>query len=152
MSNFARIRSDYSPNTCMSISMSDDGDISLKIYGEGEMRIATSGGHLHGEKLNKVIEAFSNVINTINDAREDGEQMPDREKIIKDLEECLSASCRGFRPRQLCPYNDEEWDIMRDALALLKEQQAKIDELIKEASGYAELLIKYGIIKDGEQE
>ena len=49
--------------------------------------------------------------------------MPDREKVIKDLEECLSASCRGFRPRVSCPYNDDEWDIMRDVLCLLKEQE-----------------------------
>jgi len=48
--------------------------------------------------------------------------MPDREKVIKDIEECLSASCRGFRS---CPYNDDEWDIVRDALALLKEQEAE---------------------------
>ena len=50
--------------------------------------------------------------------------MLDREKVIKDIEECLSASCRGYRPRLSCPYNDDEWDIMRDALALLKEQEA----------------------------
>lgn len=49
----------------------------------------------------------------------------DREKIIKDLEECLSASCRGYRPRLSCPYNDEEWDIMRDAFNLLKDQEAE---------------------------
>ena len=47
------------------------------------------------------------------------------EKVIKDIEECLSASCRGFRPRESCPYNDDEWDIMRDALDLLKEQEPK---------------------------
>ena len=59
-------------------------------------------------------------------------RMPDREKVIKDLEECLSASCRGFRPRVSCPYNDDEWDIMRDALELLKEQQGiSIDEFLK---------------------
>ena len=50
--------------------------------------------------------------------------MPDREKVIKELEECLSASCRGYRPRLTCPYNDDEWDIMRDALDLLKAQEA----------------------------
>jgi len=50
--------------------------------------------------------------------------MTDREKVIKDIKECLSASCRGFRPRELCPYNDDEWDIMRDALALMEEQEA----------------------------
>lgn len=58
--------------------------------------------------------------------------MSDREKVIKDLEECLSASCRGYRPRLSCPYNDEEWDIMRDALALLKEQEETIYKLQKE--------------------
>lgn len=72
--------------------------------------------------------------------------MADINKTIKDLEECLSASCRGYKPKIYCPHRDEEWDIMRDALELLKSQQAEIDKLIKEASGYAELLIKYGII------
>ena len=47
--------------------------------------------------------------------------MTDREKVIKKLEECLSASCRGFRT---CPYNDADWDAVREALALLKEQEA----------------------------
>lgn len=47
--------------------------------------------------------------------------MPDREKVIKKLEECLSASCRGFRT---CPYSDDDWDAVREALALLKEQEA----------------------------
>lgn len=45
-------------------------------------------------------------------------------KTIKDLEECLSASCRGYKPKVYCPHRDEEWDIMRDALKLLKEQEA----------------------------
>ncbi len=56
----------------------------------------------------------------------------DREKVIKDLEECITASCRGYRPRLSCPYNDEEWDIMREALALLKEQEAKIGKWIEQ--------------------
>jgi DNA-directed RNA polymerase subunit RPC12/RpoP len=57
--------------------------------------------------------------------------MIDRKKVIENLEECLSASCRGFRPRESCPYNDDEWDIMRDALALLKEQEAKAGKWIE---------------------
>lgn len=44
----------------------------------------------------------------------------DREKVIKKLEECLSASCRGFRT---CPYSDADWDAVKEALALLKEQE-----------------------------
>ena len=46
--------------------------------------------------------------------------MADREKVIKRLEECLSASCRGFRT---CPYSDNEWDAVESALALLREQK-----------------------------
>ena len=43
--------------------------------------------------------------------------MPDTEKVIKRLEECLSASCRGFRT---CPYSDDAWDAVEAVLALLK--------------------------------
>lgn len=47
--------------------------------------------------------------------------MTDREKVIERLEECLSASCRGFRT---CPYSDDpEWDAVEAALALLREQE-----------------------------
>ena len=46
--------------------------------------------------------------------------MVDREKVIQKLEECLSASCCGFRT---CPYNDDGWDAVREALTLLKEQE-----------------------------
>lgn len=46
--------------------------------------------------------------------------MADREKTLAKLEECLSASCRGFRT---CPYNDDEWDAVRAAYELLKVQE-----------------------------
>ena len=46
--------------------------------------------------------------------------MTDRENVIKQLEECLSASCRGFRT---CPYSDDEWDAVESVLALLREQE-----------------------------
>ena len=46
--------------------------------------------------------------------------MPDRDNVIKRLEECLSASCRGFRT---CPYSDNEWDAVETALTLLREQE-----------------------------
>ena len=73
--------------------------------------------------------------------REVGEVGTNREKVIKDLEECLSASCRGFRPRLSCPYNDEEWNIMRDALELIKEQEAAYQgavELLRQKSSRIE--------------
>lgn len=49
--------------------------------------------------------------------------MTDREKVIKKLEECLSASCRGFRT---CQYSDADWDAVREVLALLKEQEPRL--------------------------
>ena len=73
MTNFVRIRSDYSPDTCLTIAMSEDGDISIKIYGDGEMRIATSGSRLHGEDLVKVLEAFQNVMNVIEEVTKNNE-------------------------------------------------------------------------------
>lgn len=67
--------------------------------------------------------------------------MTDRKKVIKDIEECLSASCRGYRPRLSCPYNEKEWDIMREALELLKEQELTEEEfmthIITEICDYA---------------
>lgn len=51
----------------MVIVRSEDGDISMKIYGEGEMRIAMSGGFFHGNDLVRVVEAFDNVIKVINE-------------------------------------------------------------------------------------
>ena len=46
------------------------------------------------------------------------------EKTIKGLEECLSASCRGFKPGIYCPLPDEAWNYIRDAITLLKASQA----------------------------
>ena len=85
--------------------------------------------------------------------------MDNFEKVTTGLELCTNITPDGCL--MLCPYKDEQDEtysgfcehvLKQDALKLLKEQQAKIDELIKEASGYAELLIKNGIIKDGEQD
>lgn len=56
-----------------------------------------------------------------------------REKVIKRLEECFSASCRGFRT---CPYSDNEWDAVQTALALLKAQEPRVmpaDEIVLSA-------------------
>lgn len=61
-----------------------------------------------------------------------------RDKTIKGLEECLSASCKGFKPGVYCPLPDEAWNYIRDALALLKEyeraikfQSDRLDALLK---------------------
>jgi hypothetical protein len=43
-----------------------DGDIVISIHGDGECRIATSGGKLHGEKMVEVVGLFSSIIDTLN--------------------------------------------------------------------------------------
>lgn len=67
MYDFAKIRSDYSPTTSLMISISEDGDIGIKIVGDGEMRIAESGGHFHGKDYCRLMDAFRNVVEVINE-------------------------------------------------------------------------------------
>lgn len=45
--------------------------------------------------------------------------MADREKVIESLDECLSASCRGYRTGVFCPLGDNVWDMLRNVRALL---------------------------------
>lgn len=52
--------------------------------------------------------------------------MDKREKVIKALEECLNASCRGFQPGRYCPIEDDVWETIDDALALLKAQEPRV--------------------------
>ena len=49
--------------------------------------------------------------------------MIDKEKVIKDLEECLNSSCRGWKPGIYCPFPGDVWDSIEDAIALLLEQE-----------------------------
>lgn len=59
-----KIPSDYDPNTFLRLTRTDDGDIIFNIIGKGEMRIATSGGYLHGLDLVAVVQALGIVIDT----------------------------------------------------------------------------------------
>lgn len=59
--------SDYDPDTRLSIIQTDDGDIILKIHGNGEMRIATSGGKLHGNNLVDICSSFSRIIDILKE-------------------------------------------------------------------------------------
>jgi hypothetical protein len=54
-------KSDYS-DARLKIVKTDDGDIVLKIIGDGEFRIATDGGLLHGEDLVQTTEAFTKIL------------------------------------------------------------------------------------------
>ena len=77
----ASFTSDYSPSTKLNIVQAEDGDICIDIYGDGEFRIATCGGHLHGERLTSVIRRFSEIIDLLN---------------AKDDEEILGYDENGF--------------------------------------------------------
>lgn len=61
-----KIDSDYAPGTSLRITQTDDGDIVLRIHGDGEMRIATSGGQFHGKQLVTVMKLFSAIIDAAN--------------------------------------------------------------------------------------
>ena len=49
--------------------------------------------------------------------------MIDRNDVIMELETCITSSCRGHKPGVYCPFNDDVWNSVRDALELLKAQE-----------------------------
>ena len=61
----ATYQSDYAACN-LNLIQTDDGDIVINIFGEGECRIATSGGKLHGNTLVKVVSKFSEIIDLLN--------------------------------------------------------------------------------------
>lgn len=65
-----RFESDYAPGTSLTITRTDDGDIILHIRGEGEMRIATNGGKLHGAPLVLCCNGFDAVMRAIRTSEE----------------------------------------------------------------------------------
>ena len=66
-----RYESDYAPGTWLYITQTEDGDVALRISGDGEFRIATSGGKLHGKQLVECCNGFERVIKAIKEF-EDG--------------------------------------------------------------------------------
>lgn len=71
MYKIARLYSDYAPDrTHLIIVRTEDGDVSLKIMGNHEMRITTSGSNLHGQHLVHVLDAFQRLIDAINEEEE----------------------------------------------------------------------------------
>lgn len=61
--------SDYARGTTLFLMQTDDGDIIVKTRGEGKMRIATSGGKLHGKDLVDCVNGFAKAIDAINNAQ-----------------------------------------------------------------------------------
>lgn len=91
----ATFESDYAPGTTLFLLQTDDGDIIIKTKGEGEMRIATSGGKMHGRDLVDCVGGFAKAIDAINNAKtyENGvEEKPEEPKkwsawsVLKKLE------------------------------------------------------------------
>lgn len=62
----AKWKSDYDPDTTLTIVQTADGDICLRIHGNGEMRFATSGGKLHGADLDDITASFREIMRIIN--------------------------------------------------------------------------------------
>ena len=65
MAKIARLRSDYSPKTVLTMVLTDDGDVCMRIFGDGEMRIATSGSQLKGEDHIRVLDALKTLIDAV---------------------------------------------------------------------------------------
>lgn len=65
----AVFESDYAPGTTLFLLQTDDGDIIVKTRGDGEMRIATSGGKMHGRNLVDCVGGFAKAIDAINNAK-----------------------------------------------------------------------------------
>lgn len=65
MAKVARLRSDYSPKTVLTMVLTDDGDVCIRIFGDGEMRIATSGSQLKGEDHIRVLDALKTLIDAV---------------------------------------------------------------------------------------
>lgn len=66
----AVFESDYARGTTLFLAQTDDGDIIVKTRGDGEMRIATSGGKMHGRDLVDCVSGFAKAIDAINSAKE----------------------------------------------------------------------------------
>lgn len=92
--------SDYAPGTFLRIVQTDDGDIIFKISGTGEMRIATSGGKLHGKKLNAVCEAANALIDAMS-----MDEDPEDNSRCKG---CAHRGCCGFMKFDITGMTEEE--------------------------------------------
>ena len=65
---FGRLRSDYDPKTVLAISETEDSDICVKVFGNGEFKIAgiNGGSHIQSEKKCRLINLFSEIIDVLD--------------------------------------------------------------------------------------
>ena len=90
---YVKVQSDYSPETYLKMVRTDDGDIVFKICGEGEMRIATSGGQFHGKELVEIVKALDTFMDVINKSEEKSKDASPCTKCIhrNSIEHCVSC-------------------------------------------------------------
>jgi hypothetical protein len=111
-----------------------DGDIVISINGDGECRIATSGGKLRGEQMVEVVGLFSRVIDALNDEPDKRRQIfaaIDRERKRQDEKwgEQNHSMLNGFITPKICnnkadffrKINDDK-DYFRSWFTILMEE------------------------------
>lgn len=105
---YVKVQSDYAPDTYMQLVHNDEGDFVFKIRGNGEMRIAVSGGQFHGKRLGAICEAAKALIAALSGETLDsviktyGDRI--REKNDEELAELLFRVSHDMRK----PLNKEQ--------------------------------------------
>ena len=74
MQGLGRIRSDYDPDTCLSVHAADDGEISVDVFGKGKFRISGfhGGSHIDTETKIELVRAFQTIVKICNEKGRDG--------------------------------------------------------------------------------
>ena len=93
--DFVKIKSDYDPDTYMRIHRNSEGDVIFKIGGNGEMRIALSGGQFHGKKLCAIIDAVKALMEAIS-AEEEEQAQTSRWSDTSPCDGCLHKDGCGM--------------------------------------------------------
>lgn len=109
----AVFESDYAPGTTLFLLQTDDGDIIVKTRGDGEMRIATSGGKMHGRDLVECVGGFAKAIDAINNAKaHENVEKPEEPKkwavwsVLKKLEAYEET---GLTPEEVQALKSSQW-------------------------------------------
>lgn len=121
MAKSARILSDYG-NSALGLYQADDGDIVIRIYGDGEMRISDYGD----EKQAELMRAFSRIIDMENGdclSETSGVLTQEQKKLLYDLEHgCPAQSCGA------CDYGSPEG---RDGECQMTQKVAELIGLLE---------------------
>lgn len=121
MAKSARILSDYG-NSALGLYQADDGDIVIRIYGDGEMRISDYGD----EKQAELMRVFSRIIDMENGdclSETSGVLTQEQKKLLYDLEHgCPAQSCGA------CDYGSPEG---RDGECQMTQKAAELIGLLE---------------------